>query len=50
MISGPMPSAPTTAMCIIRAEYPLAVERLHRALTQAREQGFLGNKIFKHYL
>jgi NADH-quinone oxidoreductase subunit F len=30
----------------IRAEYPLAVERLHRALTQAREQGFLGNKIF----
>jgi len=30
----------------IRAEYPLAVERLHRAITQAREQGFLGNKIF----
>jgi len=30
----------------IRAEYPLAVERLHRALKQAREQGFLGNKIF----
>jgi NADH-quinone oxidoreductase subunit F len=29
----------------IRAEYPLAVERLHRALTQARERGFLGNKI-----
>ena len=30
----------------IRAEYPLAVERLHRALRQAREQGFLGRKIF----
>jgi NADH-quinone oxidoreductase subunit F len=30
----------------IRAEYPLAVERLHRGLKQAREQGFLGNKIF----
>ncbi len=30
----------------IRAEYPLAVERLHMALTQAREWGFLGNKIF----
>ena len=30
----------------IRAEYPLAVERLHLALKQARERGFLGNKIF----
>jgi NADH:ubiquinone oxidoreductase subunit F (NADH-binding)/(2Fe-2S) ferredoxin len=30
----------------IRAEYPLAVERLHRAIAQAREKGFLGNKIF----
>jgi NADH:ubiquinone oxidoreductase subunit F (NADH-binding)/NAD-dependent dihydropyrimidine dehydrogenase PreA subunit/(2Fe-2S) ferredoxin len=30
----------------IRAEYPLAVERLHRAIAQARENGFLGNKIF----
>ncbi len=30
----------------IRAEYPLAVERLHRAIKQARERGFLGNKIF----
>jgi NADH:ubiquinone oxidoreductase subunit F (NADH-binding)/(2Fe-2S) ferredoxin/NAD-dependent dihydropyrimidine dehydrogenase PreA subunit len=29
----------------IRAEYPLAVERLHRALKQARERGFLGNKV-----
>ncbi len=30
----------------IRAEYPLAVERLKRALTQARERGFLGKNIF----
>jgi len=30
----------------IRAEYPLAVERLHRAIAQAREKGFLGNKVF----
>jgi len=30
----------------IRAEYPLAVERLKRALTQARERGFLGNRLF----
>ena len=30
----------------IRAEYPLAVERLHRAIAQAREKGFLGDKIF----
>jgi NADH-quinone oxidoreductase subunit F len=30
----------------IRAEYPLAVERLKRALAQARERGYLGKKIF----
>lgn len=29
----------------IRAEYPLAVERLHKALDQARERGFLGDNI-----
>ncbi len=29
----------------IRAEYPLAVERLHRALKQAQERGFLGKNI-----
>ncbi len=28
-----------------RAEYPLAVSRLHTALDQARERGFLGNNI-----
>jgi NADH-quinone oxidoreductase subunit F len=30
----------------IRAEYPLAVERLKRALDQARAKGYLGRKIF----
>ncbi len=29
----------------IRAEYPLAVERLYRSLKQARERGFLGKNI-----
>ncbi len=30
----------------IRAEYPLAVDRLQRALTDAKERGYLGNKLF----
>jgi NADH:ubiquinone oxidoreductase subunit F (NADH-binding)/NAD-dependent dihydropyrimidine dehydrogenase PreA subunit/(2Fe-2S) ferredoxin len=30
----------------IRAEYPLAVERLHLAIKQAKERGFLGKNIF----
>lgn len=30
----------------IRAEYPLAIERLKTAITQARELGFLGTKVF----
>lgn len=30
----------------IRAEYPLAVERLKLALEKARKRGFLGNRIF----
>jgi NADH-quinone oxidoreductase subunit F len=29
----------------IRAEYPLAVSRLHTALSQAQERGYLGNSI-----
>lgn len=31
----------------IRTEYPLAVDRLRLAITQAREYNFLGEKIFK---
>lgn len=30
----------------IRAEYPLAIERLNTALSQAREQGMLGKNLF----
>jgi NADH:ubiquinone oxidoreductase subunit F (NADH-binding)/(2Fe-2S) ferredoxin/Pyruvate/2-oxoacid:ferredoxin oxidoreductase delta subunit len=30
----------------VRAEYPLAVYRLKKAISQARERGFLGNNIF----
>ncbi|HJV49631.1 MAG TPA: NADH-ubiquinone oxidoreductase-F iron-sulfur binding region domain-containing protein [Geothrix sp.] len=30
----------------VRAEYPLAVERLEHAIRQARERGFLGTNIF----
>ncbi len=30
----------------VRAEYPVAVERLNIAINQAREAGFLGNNIF----
>lgn len=32
--------------CYIRAEYPIAVERLEHALKQAREKGILGQNIF----
>jgi len=30
----------------VRAEYPLAVQRLEIAIAQAREKGFLGKRIF----
>lgn len=30
----------------IRAEYPLAVDRLHKALKYAKDKGFLGEKLF----
>ena len=35
----------TNGLIYIRAEYPLAIERLKIALTQAREYGLLGNNI-----
>ena len=31
----------------VRAEYPLAIERLQKAIGQAKEMGFLGEKIFQ---
>ncbi len=36
----------TKAYVYIRAEYPLAIKRLKIALEQAKEYGFLGDKIF----
>ncbi|GAB4491370.1 MAG: NADH-quinone oxidoreductase subunit NuoF [Thermodesulfovibrionales bacterium] len=35
-----------TGYVYIRAEYPLAVERLEKAISQARDRGFLGERIF----
>jgi len=35
-----------TGFIYIRAEYPLAIERLKTAIAQAREFGFLGKRIF----
>jgi len=35
-----------TGFIYIRAEYPLAIERLNTAISQAREFGFLGKSIF----
>ena len=46
MIIGAYALSANYGYVYIRAEYPLAVERLHRALKQARAQGFLGSKIF----
>ena len=34
------------AVVYVRAEYPLAIERLEKAIEQATEKGFLGNNIF----
>ncbi len=46
MIIGAYGIGATKGYVYIRAEYPLAVERLRRALEHARERGFLGEKIF----
>lgn len=34
------------AVVYVRAEYPLAIKRLSRAIEQAREKGIIGNNIF----
>ncbi len=36
----------TKGLIYIRAEYPLAIERLHIAIRQARDYGFLGEDLF----
>ena len=40
----------TQGYIYIRAEYPIAVQRLQIAINQAREYGLLGKKIFWHGL
>ncbi len=46
MIIGAYAIGATHGYVYIRAEYPLAVNRLNMALEQAREKGFLGKKLF----
>jgi NADH-quinone oxidoreductase subunit F len=46
MIIGAHAVGGTHGYVYVRAEYPLAVERLRNALSQAREKGFLGKGIF----
>ncbi len=47
MIIGAFAIGATEGYVYIRAEYPLAVDRLRLALDQARENNFLGKNIFK---
>jgi NADH:ubiquinone oxidoreductase subunit F (NADH-binding)/(2Fe-2S) ferredoxin/Pyruvate/2-oxoacid:ferredoxin oxidoreductase delta subunit len=46
MIIGAYALGASHGYVYIRAEYPLAVERLKRALAQATERGYLGSNIF----
>ncbi|MDD7024276.1 MAG: NADH-quinone oxidoreductase subunit NuoF [Oscillospiraceae bacterium] len=46
MIIGGHAMGACEGIIYVRAEYPLAIERLEIALAQAREKGFLGKKIF----
>jgi NADH:ubiquinone oxidoreductase subunit F (NADH-binding)/NAD-dependent dihydropyrimidine dehydrogenase PreA subunit/(2Fe-2S) ferredoxin len=46
MIIGAYAIGSSKGYVYIRAEYPLAVERLKLAIKQAREAGYLGKKIF----
>lgn len=45
MIIGGYVMGATEGIIYVRAEYPLAVRRLNRAIEQAREYGLLGNNI-----
>jgi NADH-quinone oxidoreductase subunit F len=45
MIIGGYVMGATQGIVYVRAEYPLAVHRLNRAIEQAREYGLLGNNI-----
>jgi len=46
MIIGAYAIGATHGYVYIRAEYPLAVNRLNMALEQARDKGYLGKKLF----
>ncbi|MFZ2492906.1 MAG: NADH-ubiquinone oxidoreductase-F iron-sulfur binding region domain-containing protein, partial [Thermoanaerobaculia bacterium] len=45
MLIGAYVTGATAGIIYVRAEYPLAVHRLERAIEQAREYGMLGNNI-----
>ena len=45
MIIGGYAIAATSGYIYVRAEYPLAVKRLHWAIKQAKEHGFMGKNI-----
>ena len=45
MIIGAYAMGATEGIIYVRAEYPLAVRRLNRAIERAREYGLLGNNI-----
>jgi len=45
MIIGGYVMGATKGIIYVRAEYPLAVQRIHRAIDQAREYGLLGDNI-----
>lgn len=47
MIIGAYAIGANTGYVYVRAEYPIAVERLTAAITQARDYGLLGNNLFE---
>ncbi len=46
MIIGGFAMGASEGVIYVRAEYPLAIQRLETAMTQAREKGFLGKNLF----
>ncbi|MBR0599519.1 NADH-quinone oxidoreductase subunit NuoF [Sinanaerobacter chloroacetimidivorans] len=46
MIIGGFAMGATEGVIYVRAEYPLAIQRLEIAMSQAREKGFLGKNLF----
>lgn len=46
MIIGGFSMGATEGVIYVRAEYPLAIQRLEIAMDQAREKGFLGKNLF----